>query len=307
MGWRGPRTNHDCETARWTAQKGLSSALVERSIMRKSQNNPGEPPNHKTKRLKAWELAWRQYWSNGGISTYELPAGSPAVKERDFLMQSRTPEHEEERLENITQEFIRGFSTLYDLGPAVTVFGSARFGEGHPYYQQGVEIGRELAEAGFAVITGGGPGIMEAANRGAQEANGVSIGCNIILPNEQEANPYVDESIEFHYFFTRKVMLAKYSCAFIIMPGGFGTLDEMFEAATLIQTRKMGPFPIICFGTEFWKELRKLVESLVARETVGRDELEFIQYTDSPKEAVELVVDALPRAVRECLRPANGQ
>jgi uncharacterized protein (TIGR00730 family) len=254
---------------------------------------------------QAWDNAWHQYWLNGGVSTYELPLGSPVRQERDFLMQTRTPEHEEARLEHITQELMSGFAALYDLGPAVTVFGSARYDSGHPYYEQCVEVGRELAKAGFATITGGGPGLMEAANRGAREANGCSIGCNIILPQEQEPNAYIDECINFHYFFVRKVMLVKYSCGFIMMPGGFGTLDEMFEAATLIQTRKMGPFPIICFGTQFWKELTTLMKHLVDAGTVGEDELDFIQFTDSPKEAVDLIVGALPEPVRACLKPVN--
>ena len=275
--------------------------------MRKSGNDPGDPSNIRALRLEAWELAWQEYWNGGGTSSYELPAESLVRHERDFLMHTRTPEHEEARLEHITQELVRGFTALYDLGPAVTVFGSARFGEGHPYYDQGVELGRELANAGFAVVTGGGPGIMEAANRGAREANGVSVGCNIILPHEQKPNAYLDESIEFHYFFVRKVILLKYSCAFIIMPGGLGTLDEMFEAATLIQTRKMGPFPIICLGTEFWQELSNLMSHLVAAGTVGEDELGFLQTTDSPREAVELVVCALPEPVRASLRPISGE
>lgn len=286
--------------------EGQTVVSVESSVMSKPENDPGDLLSQKAELLKAWEHAWQEYWNNGGVSTYELPAGSPVLREREFLMQTRTPEHEQARLQHMVQELVRGFSTLYDLGPAVTVFGSARFGEETPFYQQAVEMGRELANAGFAVITGGGPGIMEGANRGAREAKGISIGCNITLPNEQYANPYVDESIDFHYFFIRKVMLVKYSCAFIMMPGGFGTLDEMFEAATLIQTRKMGPFPIICYGTEFWKELTNLMKSLVAAGTVGSDELEFIRFTDSPKEAVELVLDALPAAVRASLRPVTG-
>ena len=275
--------------------------------MRQSRNDPSDPSSARDRRLKAWELAWHDYWVNGGTSTYELPLSSPIWKEREFLMRTRTPDHEVARLTHIHEEFVRGFNELYDLGPAVTVFGSARFGEGHPYYEQSVQIGRELANAGFAVITGGGPGIMEAANRGAREAHGVSVGCNIILPHEQGANPYVDKSIEFHYFFVRKVMLVKYSCAYIIMPGGIGTLDELFESATLIQTQKMGPFPVICFGTEFWRDLTRLLKHLVAAGTVGADELNFLQYTDSPREAVELIVDALPEPVRACLKPIAGK
>lgn len=257
--------------------------------------------NDESENLKAWELAWEKYWENGGTSTYELPAGSLSEHEREFLMHPRTPEHEAIRLGIITKEFIKGFRELYKLGPAVTVFGSARYGEGHIYYEKAVEVGRELAKAGFTVITGGGPGIMEAANRGAKEAGGMSIGCNIALPKEQKPNPYVDKSIEFQHFFVRKVMLVKYSCAFVIMPGGLGTLDEMFEAATLIQTHKMGPFPVICFGKEFWKPLKTLLDKLVAAGTVGKDDLEFFQITDSPHEVIEYILCALPDVVRETL------
>ena len=270
--------------------------------MEHTGNKPDEVTKKRAARLEAWNLAWHKYWEDARSYTYELPPGNPVWEERDFLMQARSPEHEQARLELIVQEFVRGFETLYDLGPAVTVFGSARFHEGHPYYEMGRELGRELAKAGFAVITGGGPGIMEAANRGADEAGGLSIGCNITLPNEQEPNPYVDRSIDFHYFFVRKVMLAKYSCAFITMPGGLGTLDEMFEAATLIQTAKMGPFPLVCLGTKFWKELTELMASLVDSGTVTEEELHCVQYTDSPQEAVELILGALPKPVRESLK-----
>ena len=163
-------------------------------------------------------------------------------------------------------------------------------------------MGRELANAGFAVITGGGPGIMEAANRGAREAGGISVGCNIILPHEQQPNPYLDKCISFHYFFVRKVMLLKYSCAYMIMPGGIGTMDEMFETATLIQTHKMGPFPVICFGTKFWRDLRELMSDMMKTGAVAKDELDFLQMTDSPTEAVQLIIDALPEPVRAYLR-----
>ena len=274
--------------------------------MQEDRNDRIESPDERAARLQAWEQAWQEYWEETGGSTYELPAESLARHDRDFLMYARTPEHEEARLRHIAEEIVSGFEALYDLGPAVSVFGSARFGEEHPYYRQGVEVGRELVKAGFAVITGGGPGIMEAANRGAHEANGVSVGCNIVLPHEQQPNPYVDKAVEFHYFFVRKVMLVKYSCAFIIMPGGFGTLDEMFEAATLIQTGKMGPFPVVCFGTEYWQGLIELIRQLVDAGTVQEEELGFLQFTDSPKEAVELVVCAFPEAVRAALRPVGG-
>ena len=153
-----------------------------------------------------------------------------------------------DRAVKVFNEFVTGCRGLYELGPAVTVFGSARFKEDHRYYQMARELGRDLAEKGFAVITGGGPGIMEAANRGAKEAGGVSVGCNIELPMEQSINPYVDITIDFDYFFVRKVMLVKYSSGFVFMPGGIGTLDEMFETLTLVQTRKCKHFPVLPWG-----------------------------------------------------------
>ncbi len=266
---------------------------------------PRKTPDKTNRRHEAWNQAWQEYWNDGGGTTYELPPGSQLLYDRDFLMRMRSPEHEEARLEQIRAEFTAGFKELYDLGPAVTVFGSARYGEGHPFYKLGMQVGNELARAGFAVMTGGGPGMMEAANRGCREAGGLSIGCSILLPEEQSTNKYLDKCIDFHYFFVRKVMLVKYSCAFIIMPGGLGTLDEMFEASTLIQTNKMGPFPVICFGKEYWRGLSRLMGDLISAGTVGADELDFLQLTDSPKEAVELITCALPDPVRAFLRP-NG-
>jgi hypothetical protein len=160
-----------------------------------------------------------------------------------------------------------------------------------------------VARAGFATLTGGGPGIMEAANRGAHEAGGASYGVNIILPREQKEHPYVDQSIEFQYFFTRKVCLVKYSCAFIVMPGGLGTLDELFEAATLVQCRKIGPFPLILMGAKFWKGLREWGQDMMEAGVFARDEIGFGYVTDSPKEAVDLIVRSLPGAVRSQLKP----
>lgn len=251
--------------------------------------------------IDRWERSWQKHWVRTAATTYELPPAQ--AQERDFLMQVRTPEKEAERLCRIQAEFVRGFKRLHKLGPAVTVFGSARFNEGHRYYKMGVEVGRELARAGFAVLTGGGPGIMEAANRGAHEAGGKSIGLNIILPHEQDPNPYVDESIEFHYFFVRKVMLVKYSCAFVIMPGGLGTLDEMYEAATLIQCGKIGPFPLICMGRNFWRSVKTLTRDQVRAGAIGEEEIGFTRMTDSPKDAAKLIVCSLPQAVRERLKP----
>jgi uncharacterized protein (TIGR00730 family) len=189
-------------------------------------------PRSKPHLLDNWEGGWLEHWSKAGTHGYELPKTGPGAEEAAFLTEVRSPAKEMARLKRIQEEFVRGFKGLYHLGPAVTVFGSARFKEDHPYYNLARAVGKELAQAGFATLTGGGPGIMEAANRGAFESGGTSYGLNILLPHEQTANPYIQKDINFHYFFVRKVMLVKYSCAFIVMPGGLGTLDELFEAAT---------------------------------------------------------------------------
>jgi uncharacterized protein (TIGR00730 family) len=254
-----------------------------------------------------WERGWQRTWKKLGFVPYELPPDdSPERQEQDFLMNPRTAERERERLTRIQEEFERGFRALGRLGPAVTVFGSARFKEGHRYYELAREVGRELARAGFVTITGGGPGVMEAANRGAHEAGGPSCGLNILLPHEQGANPYVDSSVEFRYFFVRKVMLVKYSCAYIVMPGGLGTLDELFEAATLIQCGKIGPFPLVLVGSRFWAGLRRFGRFMMREGVFGKDELGFGHVTDSPREAVDRVVRALPPAVRGRLAPIAG-
>ena len=172
-------------------------------------------------------------------------------------------------------EFIRGFETLGAIDrPCVTVFGSARLGEGTPYYDMARALGRRLAEEGLAVMTGGGPGIMEAANRGAKEGGGLSIGCNIQLPFEQQPNPYLDIFIEFDHFFIRKVMLVKYSSAFVVLPGGYGTLDEAFETVTLMQTDKIEDFPLISMGVEFWRPMAAFMrDTLVTRGTIGKQDV----------------------------------
>lgn len=252
--------------------------------------------------IDQWERDWRAQLMNAGSGGYELPADG-STRERDFLTHTRTPEKERARLKRIEAEFVQGFKGLYRLGPAVTVFGSARFKENHRYYKLARAVGAELARAGFATLTGGGPGIMEAANRGAREAGGASYGLNIILPHEQSANPYVDKSIEFHYFFTRKVMLVKYSCAFIVMPGGLGTLDELFEAATLIQCGKVGPFPVILMGTEFWEGMRTWGRFMMKQGVFTEDEIRFGWRTDSPEEAVEVLRRSLLPEVRKRLAP----
>jgi uncharacterized protein (TIGR00730 family) len=256
-----------------------------------------------SQKVQQWQDTWQSHWKKEGPPDYEL---TPAAWEREFLGSARTPEKEHERLDRIVKEFSNGFERLYKLGPAVTVFGSARFQEGTENYRLAVEVGRELARAGFAVLTGGGPGMMEAANRGAHEAGGVSIGCNIILPHEQKPNPYVDEVVNFNYFFVRKVMLVKYSCAFVCLPGGFGTLDEMFEAATLIQCHKIGPFPLMLIGKQFWNNLIELMYDMLHEGAISMEDTGFGYLTDSPGEAVRMIVESLPSSVTERLTPRKG-
>lgn len=209
------------------------------------------------------------------------------------------------RVLRILVEFIRGFRALHFLGPCVTVFGSARFKEDHRYYQLGREIGGRISDLGFTVMTGGGPGIMEAANRGAHEAGGRSIGCNIFLPEEQEPNPYVDKTVDFRYFFVRKVMLVKYSQAFVIMPGGFGTMDEAFEAATLIQTGKIQNFPIIFVGKEYWQPLFDFLQQrMISEETISPADIDRFYFTDSVDEVAEVLKQCPSRLSTE---PEKGK
>ncbi len=198
---------------------------------------------------------------------------------------------------SIFAEFVRGSRRLQGLGPCVTVFGSARFDENHRYYRLASEIGERIAKAGYTVMTGGGPGIMEAANRGAQKGGGRSVGCNIKLPEEQHPNSYLDTFVEFDHFFVRKVMLVKYSHAFVVMPGGFGTLDEIFETVTLIQTGKMKSFPIVAVGSDYWKHLRTFIlQTMVGEATISPGDLDLVTVTDSPEEAIELIQGGLQNA-----------
>jgi uncharacterized protein (TIGR00730 family) len=214
--------------------------------------------------------------------------------EKRFLRGRRDRADELESAVRFFLEFLRGFESLDFEGPCVTVFGSARFHEGHPYYALARALGGRLAEEGYVVMTGGGPGIMEAANRGAKEAGGVSLGCNIRLPKEQKPNPYLDDFVELEHFFVRKVMLVKYSSAFVVMPGGFGTLDEVFEVVTLIQTGKLDRFPVVSMGGAFWERMREFVRSsLLAEGTVAAHELELIQSAESVDEAIALIRSGL--------------
>ncbi|MCC7258673.1 MAG: TIGR00730 family Rossman fold protein [Gammaproteobacteria bacterium] len=210
--------------------------------------------------------------------------------EKHFLVPGRHRGADLESAVRLFLEFLKGFEALDLQGPCVTVFGSARFQEGHPYYDLARRLGGELARAGYAVMTGGGPGIMEAANRGAREAGGRSLGCNIRLPREQKPNAWLDRFVEFEHFFVRKVMLVKYSCAFVVMPGGFGTLDEVFEVMTLIQNQKLERFPVVAIGGQFWQSLRGFLDDTLVREgTVDARELSMLSLTDDVAEAVAII------------------
>lgn len=215
----------------------------------------------------------------------------PSTKaERSFFWGHRKLPKEIWRGVRVFAEAIKGFLFFHYVTNCVTVFGSARFGEDHEYYQAARRIGQLLAENNFTVMTGGGPGIMEAANRGAKERGGRTIGCNIDIAFEQRPNVYLDRWITFRYFFIRKVMLTKYSRAFVVMPGGFGTLDEFFEMATLIQTRKMSKLPLVLFGTTFWAPLLDYMENTLAKfGTIDYSDIRNIAITDSPEEVIEFI------------------
>ncbi len=186
-------------------------------------------------------------------------------------------------------EFIKGFRALHFLGPCVTIFGSARFKEGHPYYEITEKLSSKVAQLGFTIMTGGGPGIMEAANKGAKAVGGKSVGCNIVLPKEQKPNSYLDKWVNIHYFFIRKTLLLKYSFAFIVMPGGFGTLDEYFEALTLVQTQKISEFPIVIFDTLYHKNLLAHIEEMKTKLTISQSDTKLFLVTDSIDEAIAYI------------------
>jgi hypothetical protein len=194
------------------------------------------------------------------------------------------------RLFKIMAEFVDGFETLSDIYPCVSIFGSARVRPGDDTYEKTVEIARKLAENGYHIITGGGPGIMEAGNKGAREGGGKSVGLNIHLPMEQEPNAYADVKLSFNYFFVRKVMFVKYAQAYIGMPGGFGTLDEIFEAITLIQTKRIKPFPVILFGSDYWQPLWKWIENtLLAQKLISPGDLELVTIVDNPDDVIKAI------------------
>jgi len=232
------------------------------------KNNPKEPP----KEPIDWLSAQRD------------------DEEKKFLQGSRAHPEELASAGRIFLEFVRGFQALERVGRCVTVFGSARFPEGHQYYEMARKLGHRLAIEGFAVMTGGGPGIMEAANRGAKEGGGLSVGCNIMLPKEQEPNPYLDRFVEFDHFFVRKVMLVKYSQAFVVLPGGFGTMDEVFETATLMQTGKVDAFPIVAMGDDFWSPLSDFIQTALMKEgTISPSDLNLFHLTDSIDKTISII------------------
>ncbi|MDG1572662.1 TIGR00730 family Rossman fold protein [Robiginitalea sp. M366] len=216
--------------------------------------------------------------------------------EHAFLEGPRTRLRELWFILKVGYHFIRGFRKLHFVGPCVTVFGSARFAPDNPYYQQAEAVGKALAELGFTVMTGGGPGVMEAANKGAYENGGYSIGCNIVLPREQHPNPYLHKWVNIPYFFVRKFLLLKYSYAFVVMPGGIGTLDELFESLTLIQTRMIRDFPVVIFGTEYHRELYHHIQVMAENESISPKDMDLVFLTDSvPKMVEHLRVHAVKR------------
>ncbi len=220
-------------------------------------------------------------------SDYSL-LGKVEGAEKLFLAGRRSREADLESAVKIFLEFLRGFESFDFNEPCVTVFGSARFPEDHAYYELARNMGAALAELGYAVMTGGGPGLMEAANRGAREAGGLSLGCNIRLPREQLPNRFLDKFIEFEHFFVRKVMMVKYSSAFVVMPGGFGTLDEAFEVATLIQTGKLDRFPIVGMGGDFWTQLRKFArETMLGHGVITEEDIALVRPVDTIEEALQ--------------------
>jgi uncharacterized protein (TIGR00730 family) len=245
---------------------------------------PAEPERSRQRRGRIVVTPTAERW---------MPHAAGATEDQKLYRRSGRPaflDSDPWRALRILSEFVEGFDALAAIGPAVTVFGSARVPPGSPRYERAREIGRRIAEAGYAVITGGGPGTMEAANRGCQEGGGLSIGCNIELPHEQNLNPYVDLGIEFRYFFARKTMFVKYADAFVILPGGFGTMDELFESLTLIQTGKIQHFPVILVGTEYWAGLLEWIRSvLIPSGAVAQADVDLITITDDPAEVVRLI------------------
>ncbi len=222
-----------------------------------------------------------------------------------FLKGARTRLSELKYVLGVIYQFYKGFRKLHFIGPCVTVFGSARFGEDHPYYQMAREVSAEISKLGFAIMTGGGPGIMEAANRGARDAGGLSVGCNIVLPHEQHENPYLDTFVDIDYFFVRKELLRKYSYAFVVLPGGFGTLDEFFETLTLIQTGKVERFPIVIMGKEFHHDIYTHIQKMKEEKTISPEDMDLLLFTDDIAEVVSHIRKYKETAPAFKLKPAD--
>ncbi|MBI3751395.1 MAG: TIGR00730 family Rossman fold protein [Chloroflexi bacterium] len=265
------------------------------------------PSNHRGEPVTEHRRSGRLLISKGAAGKM---AGDPTMTEdRKLLEPTGRPaflDSDPWRSLRILSEFVEGFDALAGLGPAITVFGSARVAPGSPGYETAREIGRRLAKEGYAVITGGGPGVMEAANRGCQEGGGMSVGCNIELPHEQALNPYVDLGVEFRYFFARKVMFVKYADGFVILPGGFGTMDELFESLTLIQTGKIRHFPVVLVGSAFFGGLLDFIRStLAAQGMISPGDIDLISVTDDPEDVVRIVKEGSRRRAEAGLPDAR--
>lgn len=221
--------------------------------------------------------------------------------EKFFLAGPRSRWQELRYILGSISQFVRGFRVLHFAGPCITVFGSARFNEDHKYYLQTKDVGYSLSKMGFTIMTGGGPGLMEAANRGAREAGGLSLGCSIVLDKEQKPNRFLDKNVTVQYFFVRKELLRKYSFAFIVMPGGFGTLDEFFETITLIQTKKLDPFPVVVMGIDYHKEIIEHIRLMIAEKTIHQEDMDLILFTDSLEE-MQAYIDKYAQAKKESLK-----
>src|SRR3954451_894300 len=229
----------------------------------------------------------------------------PRTQDEEILQQAPV-DRDVERLERIERELARGFALLHDVGYAVSMFGSARVPEGSPEYELARTIARELSDAGMAIITGGGPGVMEAANRGAQEGRSLSIGLNIELPFEQHENPYLDRELTCHYFFTRKLFFVRYAIGFVVLPGGFGTLDEMFEALTLSQTNKIRHFPVVLVGSDYWGGLVDWIrERLLDGGKISAQDVDLLCVTDDPVEVRDRLMSAAHRQARTSVRSVS--
>jgi uncharacterized protein (TIGR00730 family) len=249
---------------------------------------------------------WRGAVDGARIAVAIDVARRPTLNDVQLLAGPRSRTRELFFLGQTMIDFLRGFRVLHFVGPCVTVFGSARFREGHPYYALARDVGARLAATGFTVMTGGGPGLMEAANRGAREAGGRSVGCNIELPEEQQPNRYLDRAVSCRHFFVRKVLLFKYSYAFVALPGGVGTIDELFEALTLIQTGKIDRFPVVLIGTEYWRPLTELLARLADAGAIAAADLRLLFATDSIDDAIAyLERNAIDRFKLRAPRPSR--